>query len=324
MHNPVIKKGRTMRMKTVYIKFLIIILFAFKNTGAQTIKKIILDEKDIYSGHYLIVEPENAESISGVLVLIAGFGQIPENTPPETKIHTNAYSNNILTLFIAGGNKLYADSITTSKVTTIIEDVLSRYKVNKNTFVLGGFSAGGMIAMRYVELCYEFPHKFPVQPKGIFTVDSPIDIFTIYEQLEDNVENNYSEIAVEEAVGAIKLINADYGIPRENISTYGKLTAFSMNKEYGQNEKYLKNIAVRTYHDVDIAWRIKNRNQTVHRSNYEVTAELINRLVLMGNTKAEFIQTFQTGYRSNGQRHPHSWSIVDPVDLIQWAKGLFE
>ncbi len=324
MHNPVIKKGRTMRMKTVYIKFLIIILFAFKNTGAQTIKKIILDEKDIYSGYYLIVEPENADSISGVLVLIAGFGQIPENTPPETKIHTNAYSNNILTLFIAGGNKLYADSITTSKVTTIIEDVLSRYKVNKNTFVLGGFSAGGMIAMRYVELCYEFPHKFPVQPKGIFTVDSPIDIFTIYEQLEDNVENNYSEIAVEEAVGAIKLINADYGIPRENISTYGKLTAFSMNKEYGQNEKYLKNIAVRTYHDVDIAWRIKNRNQTVHRSNYEVTAELINRLVLMGNTKAEFIQTFQTGYRSNGQRHPHSWSIVDPVELIQWAKGLFE
>ncbi|MBL0096208.1 MAG: hypothetical protein IPP46_06645 [Bacteroidetes bacterium] len=313
-----------MRMKTVYIKFLIIILFAFKNTGAQTIKKIILDEKDIYSGYYLIVEPENADSISGVLVLIAGFGQIPENTPPETKIHTNAYSNNILTLFIAGGNKLYADSITTSKVTTIIEDVLSRYKVNKNTFVLGGFSAGGMIAMRYVELCYEFPHKFPVQPKGIFTVDSPIDIFTIYEQLEDNVENNYSEIAVEEAVGAIKLINADYGIPRENISTYGKLTAFSMNKEYGQNEKYLKNIAVRTYHDVDIAWRIKNRNQTVHRSNYEVTAELINRLVLMGNTKAEFIQTFQTGYRSNGQRHPHSWSIVDPVELIQWAKGLFE
>ncbi|MBK7887857.1 MAG: hypothetical protein IPJ86_11350 [Bacteroidetes bacterium] len=313
-----------MKIKTTVINILMIVLLSFIKSDAQTIKKIIIDEKDIFSGYYLVVEPQNMDSISGALVLLAGFGQIPEDSPPETKIHTTAYSNNILTLFIAGGNKLYADSITTTKITKIIEDVLARYKVNKNTFVFGGFSAGGMIAMRYVELCYEFPDRFPIQPKGIFTVDSPIDIFTIYEQLEDSKENKYSELAVEEAVRAIKHINDDYGIPRENISTYGKLTAFSMNKEYGQNEKYLKNIAVRTYHDVDIAWRIKNRNQTVHRSNYEVTAELINRLVLMGNTKAEFIQTFQTGYRSNGQRHPHSWSIVDPVDLIQWAKGLFE
>lgn len=313
-----------MKRKPALLLVVIITLFSIKNTNAQTIKKIILDERDIFSGYYLVVEPENKDSISGVLVLLAGFGQIPEDTPPETKIHTIAYANNILTLFIAGGNKLYADSLTVFKISKIIEDVLSRYKVNKNTFVFGGFSAGGMIAMRYVELCSEFPTKFPVQPKGLFTVDSPIDIFTIYEQLEESVRNNYSEIAVEEAVRAIKHINADFGIPRENISTYAKLTAFSMNKEYCQNEKHLKNIAVRTYHDVDIAWRIINRNQTVHRSNYEVTAELINRLVLMGNTKAEFVQTFKTGYRSNGQRHPHSWSIADPVELIQWVKGLLE
>jgi len=164
-------------------------------------------------------------------------------------------------------------------------------------------SAGGMVAMRYVELCNEFPDKFPIQPKGIFTVDSPIDIFTIYEQLEESAKNNYSEPAVEEAVRAMGFIKEDFGIPRDNVATYAKLTAFSMNKSYCKNEKYLKNIAVRTYHDVDIDWRIINRNQTVHRSNYEVTAELINRLVLMGNDKAEFMQTFQTGYRSNGQRH---------------------
>jgi hypothetical protein len=95
-----------------------------------------------------------------------------------------------------------------------------------------------------------------------------------------------------------------------------------MNKDYGENERHLVNTAVRTYHDVDISWRIIQRNQTVHLSNYEVTAELINRLVLMGNTKAEFMQSFRTGYRANGQRHPHSWSIVDEVECVQWIKGL--
>jgi hypothetical protein len=315
---------RIMKLNFKFLTLLTLSIFAFGDTYSQTIKKIVLDENDFYSGHYLVVEPENKDTISGVLVLLAGFGQIPEDTPPETKLHNVAYANNILTIFYAGGNKLYADSITQVKLTKVIKDVLTRYKVKSNTFVLGGYSAGGMIAMRYVELCNEFPDKFPIQPKGIFTVDSPIDIFTIYEGLEESAKNNYSELAVEEAVRAIGHIKNDYGVPRENISTYAKLTAFSMNKDYSQNEQWLKNTAVRTYHDVDIAWRIINRNQTVHGSNYEVTAELINRLVLMGNNKAEFMQSFQTGYRSNGQRHPHSWSIVNEVEFMQWMKGLIK
>ena len=290
-------------------------------TYAQSLKKIVVDDKDFFSGYYLAVEPQT-DSIAGVLVLLSGFGQRAEDSPPETKLHNVAYANNFLTIFYAGGNKLYADSITQVKLTAVLRDVINRYKVNTNTFVLGGYSAGGMIALRYVELCNEFPDKFPIQPMGVFTVDSPIDIFTIYEQLEQSAKNNYSDAAVEEAVRAIGFINKDHGVPRENVSTYAKLTAFSMHPDYSQNEKHLKNVAVRTYHDVDIAWRIINRNQTVHGSNYEVTAELINRLVLMGNQKAEFMQTFQTGYRSNGQRHPHSWSIVNEVELIHWMKGL--
>lgn len=311
-----------MKLKYRIFTLLSFTIFTCNEIYSQTIKKIVLDSTDFYSGHYLVVEPEDSDTITGVLFLLAGFGQIPEDTPPETKLHNVAYANNILTIFYAGGNKLYADSVTQLKLNKVFKDVLTRYKVKNNTFVLGGYSAGGMIALRYVELCNEFPEKFPIQPRGVFTVDSPIDIFTIYEQLEETVKNNFSELAVEEAVRAIAHIKNDYGIPHEHVSIYAKLTAFSMNKNYSQNETHLKNIPVRTYHDVDIAWRIKNRNQTVHLSNYEVTAELINRLVLMGNKRAEFMQSFKTGYRSNGQRHPHSWSIVDEVEFKQWMDGL--
>ena len=205
----------------------------------------------------------------------------------------------------------------------VVKDVLTRYKVDPTKFVIGGYSAGGMIALRYVELCNEFPDRYPIQPKGVFTVDSPIDIFTIYNQLGQSLADNYSPIAVEEAERALKYIRDDYGVPEEHVQVYAELSAFSMNKAYGENERFLKNTAVRTYHDVDIAWRIINRNQTVHNSNYEVTAELINRLALMGNGKAEFMQSFKTGFRSNGQRHPHSWSIVDEVECIAWIKGLW-
>ena len=125
-------------------------------------------------------------------------------------------------------------------------------------FVIGGYSAGGMIALRYVELCNEFPDRYPIQPKGVFTVDSPIDIFTIYNQLGQSLADNYSPIAVEEAERALKYIRDDYGVPEEHVQVYAELSAFSMNKAYGENERFLKNTAVRTYHDVDIAWRIIN------------------------------------------------------------------
>ncbi len=229
-----------------------------------------------------------------------------------------------MTIVWAEGNKLYADSIVQIKLTTVLKDVIKKYRVNKDNFVLGGYSAGGMVALRYAELCNEIITKFPIQPKGVFTVDSPIDVFTIWNDLETSAKNKYSPIAREEAERAMKLITADHGVPKEHTLFYSKVTAFSMDKKIGENEKWLKNIAVRTYHEVDVAWRLINRNQTVSESNYLVTSELINRLLLLGNTKAEFIQSDRKGYRSNGARHPHSWSIIDEVECIQWIKGLWK
>ena len=288
---------------------------------AQSVKRIDIDPDDFYSGHYLAVAPD-ADSIRGVLLLIAGFGNRAEDIFPETNLQNIAFANGILTIGFAAGNKLYADSITQARLTRVIKDVLVRYKVKPDAFVIGGYSAGGCIALRYVELCNEAPGGFPIRPRGVFLVDAPIDIFTTWNHLEESARTRYSEPAVEEAERAMAAIRADYGVPRDNISVYARMNPFSMNKAYGEPEKALRHTAVRAYHDVDIAWRLVNRNQTVHNSNYEVTAELINRLLLMGNKRAQFMQSFKTGYRANGQRHPHSWSIVDAVECIGWMKAL--
>ena len=81
-----------------------LILHLCQIAQAQTLNKIALDNQDIISGYYYAVEP-STDSIEGVLVLLAGFGQRPEDSPPETKLHHEAYANNILTIFYASGNK---------------------------------------------------------------------------------------------------------------------------------------------------------------------------------------------------------------------------
>lgn len=310
-------------MKKHSTLFVTFILACFEHTYSQSVQKIVLDQKDSVSGYYLAVKP-GADLLSGALVLLPGFGQNAESIFSETKLHNVAYANNILTIAFAEGNKLYADSTVQVKLTAVLKDVIKRYKILPEKFVLGGFSAGGMIVLRYLELCNEFPGRFPIKPQGVFTVDAPIDIFTIWDNLVENAKNKYSDLAVEEAEWIMKYIKNDHGVPWENIALYSKLTAFSMDKKYGENEKFLKNTAVRTYHDVDIPWRLVNRNQAVRESNYLVTSELINRLLLMGNKKAEFMQSYQTGYRSDGRRHPHSWSIVNEVECINWMKDLIK
>ena len=41
-------------------------------------------------------------------------------------------------------------------------------------------------------------------------------------------------------------------------------------------------------------------------------------LTKQGFENVEYIATKNKGYRANGDRHPHSWGIVDKKELIDW------
>ncbi len=271
--------------------------------------------------YYLAFEP-SSKQIDKVLLLLPGAGQIAQSVSPETELPQIAAKNNILCIVASTYRTLFADEAMQENLTNIILDVMDRFKVKPDQFVLGGFSAGGAILTRYTELCYQYPERYPIQPKGVFTVDSPLDLFTIYENFEESKRKALTKIAVNEANWCMKMMDDVHGVPRENKETYAYLSPFCMDKSLSENEQYLMNTSIRCYHDVDINWRLKERNQPVRMQNYLVSAELINRLLLKGHTKAEFIQTFQTGYRSDGRRHPHSWSIVDAAECIEWIQQL--
>ena len=120
------EKGLKMKELTITL-FLIPLFGSF--LFCQSIKRIVLNEKDYISGYYLAVEPQG-DSIAGVLVLLSGFGQNAESIFPETKLHNVAYVNNILTIAFAEGNKLSADSIAQTKLTAVLRDVIKKYNVN--------------------------------------------------------------------------------------------------------------------------------------------------------------------------------------------------
>ena len=304
-----------------YLPLLLLLLSCKQSVGqtqAMNIERNVLDSLDEDYGYYLAITPKSKD-IKGTMVLMPGFGQKAENVFIDTDLHKFAFENGLMTISISTGMRMSADEMMQTKISALLRHAISKYDLKKENFVFGGFSAGGRICLRYVELCKQYPANFPVDPSAVFMADAPVDVFHSWEMMQSLKEAANSEMAVQEANWVEKMYREQYGTtPGEKPEIFKPFNPFSLNEKIEGNERFLKNVAVRAYHDVDIPWRLINRNQSVQHSNFLVSSELINRLLLLGNTKAEFVQTYQTGFRANGKRHPHSWSIIDSRTCIEW------
>ena len=305
-----------------YITLLLALTVAAIAT-AQNYEKIVLDKNDAERGYYFAIPPK--DEIKGVLVLFPGYAETPEMVLPETKLHNTAFTNNIITLVIPIGAKIYGDEPTLSAINRALTDSIKRFKLEKDKMVVGGFSPGGTIALRYAEKCLEKPNDFPIQPKAAFAVDSPVDIVNLWEYFNRERTKNFSAAGVNEANFVQPIMETELGgTPASNLKNYVAHSPFYAASSEQGNEQFLKSIPVRVYHDMDVVWQLQNRRRSLYDNNALCSSELINRLLLMGNNQAAFIQSDRKGYRSNGMRHTHAWSIVDEVECIQWVKAILE
>lgn len=74
----------------------------------------------------------------------------------------------------------------------------------------------------------------------------------------------------------------------------------------------------------DILWWMEERGKDYYDINSFDLAAFINDLRLEGNKDARLVVTTGKGYRENGTRHPHSWSIVDIDELVIWCLEIIE
>ena len=305
-----------MSLKLILFSTLIVCMSSC-NSNSQEPQKIDLTREDGKPGYYMELMPASG-NIKGVLVLLPGFAQKAEDVFSDSDLPDLAHKNNLLVVGISAGFNLTANDTVAARLTQILTDVLIRHEMNQEQFVFGGFSAGGAIALRYAELCHETPGDYPVVPSAVFTIDSPIDLIDFWSYMDREMARNYSDVGMTEARHIAKMFEHKYGSLAENRATYEKITPFDMSKKEPGNERFLLKIPVRTYHDIDIPWQINNRRRSALDANFLPSSELISRLQLQGNARAEFIQSNIEGRRANGDRHPHSWNIVDGQACVVW------
>src|SRR6202022_1608238 len=128
-------------------------------------------------------------------------------------------------------------------------EVAKTYDIKKDRFAMGGFSSGGTVALRYTELCYEHPKEFGIQPRALFTGDSPVDLLGLYESSKRLLVRNTHDWWLGEAKMSIDSLDAQIGPPTPELAKYRQVSPFLQRDSLPGSEQFLVTVPYPTYQD---------------------------------------------------------------------------
>lgn len=274
-------------------------------------------DKDSTTLFYDKLVPKNKPV--GVLVILPGSGERLDDVRKQITLHRLAVQKDLLVIFPSinwGTNRHFAEH---QLLDTIFRQIVQQYKVSKDKFVMGGFSGGGMIALTYTEKANKYNDSTFIKPKAVFGVDPPVDYAHLWNHCKKDIERNFSEPAVQESKWIMDSYIKEFGgSPEDYPENYIRYSIFSYSEKDAGNAKDLKNTPVLLYTEPDVLWQMQNRHRDYYDMNCVDIAAMINFLQLQGNKNAQLVTTNNKGRRLDGTRHPHSWSIMDSQQCLNW------
>jgi hypothetical protein len=319
-------------MKKINLILFVFFLVVNISTG-QDFERILISETDssrlyVNDGesnelYYLQVIPKT--KIKGAIVIFPSGGETTEDLIKQIDLPQMAYKNGIVTIIpsINWGTENRAVEI--EILNKIFKKAVNEHNIPKENFVLGGLSNGGMISLTYAEQAVKEKGSTYLVPKGIFGLDVPVDKTHLYEYCQREIKRNFSRAGVNEARWLINRFNQIYGgSPQEFPERYFEASIYSNGVENGGNANFLKEMPIRMYTDLDVDWLVNQRRRDLYDWNGTDIVAMINDLKLMGNEDANVIITMGKGVRLDGRKHPHSWSIMDNQDCMDWVLKLFK
>ncbi len=187
----------------------------------------IVDSTDIFtadssskSRFYYAIKPLG--EIKGTLVLFSGTMETPADVlNNNTSFAELAHDNNLMLIIPSVNSNLFLNTVTLNFINSTLSDAIAYYKLNTQKFVFGGFSLGGMTALRYTELSVEDKNKTVVHPLAVYAIDSPLDYSRLYSSFSSIAATNFSEGSAYEARYYLQKMNAQFGgTPNTNKKNY--------------------------------------------------------------------------------------------------------
>ena len=261
--------------------------------------------------------PKNA--IKGVLVILPSGGEIIENTLRQISLYKIAVEKGIMVIVPSINWSSYNRDAEFNMLDKIFSEIVENHKVAKSKFIIGGLSNGAMISLTYAERACKNPEKHYLIPKGIFALDAPLDEARFYKYCEREIKRNIVQAGVDEARLIKNNWNKIYGgSPDQFPEKYIENSIYSYGAKEGGNAKYLKEIPLLMFTDMDADWLINERHRDLYDWNGIDIISMINQLKILGNENAKVIVSQGKGFRLDGTKNPHSWSIMNSEVCLNW------
>lgn len=317
------------RYKTVLF-LLLLITISCKNQDFEKVVLNITDTSNLYINdeestelYYLKLIPKG--KIKGAIVILPSGGETIQDLLKQISIPKLALNKGIATIIPSINWGTEDRKVEIETLNSIFKEVVQEHNIPKENFILGGLSNGGMISLTYAQQSVKDKEKTFLKPKGIFGLDVPLDKAHFYQYCQREIQRNFSELGVGEARWIMNSYNEIYGgSPEEFPEKYIEASIYSNGVENGGNAKYLKDIPIRMYTDLDVDWLINERRRDLYDWNGSDIVAMVNDLKLMGNKEANVIITMGKGVKLDGTKHPHSWSIMDNQDCFDWIEKLIK
>lgn len=286
---------------------------------AQPTRVIYRTPRDSTTNYYLTVMPVGPPK--GLLVLLPGYGELPEGVYAETDLPNEAARQGLLTVIVTlqqGFQSFYVDDVSQQTLGAVIREVRAKHNLAGKKLYVGGFSLGGSGTV-----CYAQRAATSIQlprPNAVFAIDPPLDFVRLYESMQRVLRRSKAEVAVNEATFFTERMRQEFGgAPTTHRSPYVARSPYCHSDTTLHNARLLAKMPICLITEPDIDWQMRERNRDLYDMNTLDCVALINYLRTVGNPNAIFVQTTGKGYRQRPKtRNPHSWSIADPKATVTW------
>lgn len=237
---------------------------------------------------------------------------------PEVAILAN--DRQLAILYVNTDNRLefLFETAKKQELENYIHQVLNKHQIGKKLFY-AGMSLAGTRALKMAIHGQTKESKHKLKPLAVAVCDSPLDMVRFWKECVNAWKLNFSPVAANEGEWVSQYLETNLGgTPEQNLKGFTGYSPYCHIAENGGNAGYFENIAVCTYTEPDINWWMEFRHKDYYGMNALDMAALVNQLNILGNENAELIITHDKGKRPDGTKHPHSWSIVDEDELMDW------
>ncbi|MCB9184705.1 MAG: hypothetical protein H6591_12405 [Flavobacteriales bacterium] len=270
--------------------------------------------REIHTADYDLIIPTGQNAL---LILFPCFPCDAADTRAESRIADTAAANGIVVLMMNFNRHILMSDAEQQEVIGTIAGAVKEHGVDASNTVIGGFSSGGNVSVLLAKALLRSPEP-PVKLKGVFAVDSPLDLVHLYEcSKRDLAKTSFPEYKGE-ARYLVAFLDSTLGSPNDSMVNYER-SAPLLNT--AASVAPLKDLPIRFYTEPDTAWWRTNRDDSYEELNAFALKRIHDTLVAVGNVRAEYITTEGRGVQ-HGDRHPHAWSIVDERALVRWINSL--